>query len=400
MAGSMDTDPDFVITIDGQDVVDFTSEWEMLDDEQGMSEITVELKNPEGRNSGRWKYGQDLFIRFGYMGDLSGKAYLPVAEVAEMYRTGGDLSITVKGRDESSKMAGGKHKGNHGAGKDLELIRKDAEAHGMKIASEGVDSVQSKKGPVYNENSHQLSYRLGRACAPGGSQSGGAGGQSPTNPLSKEKSGSVPGSAALRDKAQLFSSAERVPDDGEGRDKNRADNHSNQAQQSPVTAKLELKGYPTLRAKTTVAIMGVGPEASGTYYVQKCRHTWRPDQGYRTVADLIRGGAGQGGVGGDPPLVMYADIWNKGSMYLGPRKSNDSPQATFTFGEGRHVVSFEYRVAPQAQRHGGEPKDSVGQGIDLRKKGEAYMTHKLSGESEGQSGGTGLPGGAAGPGAP
>jgi len=375
-------DPDYVITIDGQNVNQWVIEWELVDDEQGMSEITITLANPEMQNAGKWDYKQDLEIRFGYVGELSGKGYLPVSEVTEKYPRGGESTIIVVGRDESQKMSGGKHKGNHGGEDDLGLIRKDGEAHGLQIGiGKGVKAIPNKKGSVFNENSYQLAQRCGKALRPGG---GGGSGASPTNPLSKDGSGgSIPGKDAKRDQAQLYSSAERVPEEGEGRDANRGENHQNAAQQAPITAKLVLRGFPSLRAKTTVDIAGAGSKASGTYYVKKATHNMSGQSGYLTHADLVRGGSGPGSVGGDPPMVMYADIWERGKMYLGPRKTDDSPQATFDIRDSRHVVSFEYKVAPQSQRHGGEPKDSEGEGIDLREKGEAYITKKLKGESGG-----------------
>lgn len=395
-------DPDYLITINGENVNEWVREWELVDDEQGMSEITITLANPEMTNAGKWDYGQDLEIRFGYVGELSGRGYLPVTEVTERYPQGMDSTIVVVGRDESQKMSGGKHKGNHGGKDDLALLRKDGEAHGLKIVSgDGVKGAPNKKGSVYNENSYQLAQRCGKGCT--ASSGGGSGGKSPTNPLSKEKSGGVPGQDAKRDQAQCFSSAERVPEDGEGRDGNRADNHQNAAQQAPITARLVLRGFPSLRAKATVGVTGAGSKASGTYYVKKAVHNMQGQNGYLTTADLARGGSGEGGVGGSPPMVMYADIWQRGNIYLGPRKSNEEPQATFDITNSRHVVSFEYKMAPQSQRHGGEDTDSKGEGIDLRKKGEAYITNKLGGDTGGGSGGggnTGLPGGSAGPGSP
>jgi hypothetical protein len=169
--------------------------------------------------------------------------------------------------------------------------------------------------------------------------------------------------------------------------KNRAGNHANNHSQEPVTGSLTLKGFPTLRAKTTVKIMGVGEEASGTYYVKKCTHTWRIGQGYQTKAELSRAGTGKGGVGDSPPNVMYANIWKQGDFYLGPRKQDDEAQVTFTYGEGRHLIDFTFHVKPQQQKHGGEGK-SEGRGIDLEKKAKAFAkqnTENLDGG--GDSGG-------------
>lgn len=203
----------------------------------------------------------------------------------------------------------------------------------------------------------------------------------PESPFSGEKTSDV--DKADRDDGWTFSSADKWPGSGKGgEDKNRAQNHQGNHGQEPITGTLELKGYPTLRAKASVRILGAGPAASGDYYVKKVKHSWKPQQGYKTTATLARGGAGQGGVGGSSPMVMYADIWKKGSMYFGPRKTDGEPQAIFTFGDGKHWIEFEYDLHPQPHRGGGEPGKGKGAGIDLRKLLKPYFESSSGGNSD------------------
>lgn len=381
-------EPDWIITIDGQDVGEFVQEWQLKDAEQGMSELTVTLANPEKRNSGRWKYGQELKIRFGFRGQLSEPAHLLVGRVQERYPTG-ELSIVVTGRDESSQMGGGYNKGNHKGGSGIDVCKREYEARGFQFTQGAIGgSPEYKSAPVMNMNSAQTIHQYGKSVEPAGSGGGGTG---PASPLAGEKKSNAEGTDQKRDKGFTFSSAEGFGGERTGADANRAANNCNSAGSEPVTGTLDLKGFPTLRGKKTVQVLGVGQEASGTYYVKAVTHAWKPGQGYRTRAELIRGGTGSGGAGGGQPMVTYADIWQQGMMFMGTRAVDGEPQATFTYGEGKHLIGFELDVHPQPQRHGGEPNEGEGEGLDQMKKFEPYVVKAMSGEgeSEGQKEGGG-----------
>jgi phage protein D len=362
----MDQQPDFIITINGQDVSQYARRFSFTDDEEGQSEIEVELGNPDMKLSGQFDYEEDLQIRFGYQGNMSGMAYLPIAEVKESYKTKGEDTITVIGRDESSKMSGGKEKGVKGKDKtDMEMVKRAAKEAGMKAAGENAgDGGKHTKALVCNENLWEQAKKFAR-CVPkkGGSSSGG------NQPKSPFKSGG---------KGQTFSSAERLPKGGKDRDKNRGGNHENSHASEPVTGTLRLKGYPTLKAKSNVTVVDFGGKASGTYYVKKAQHEWQIGGNFVTVASLVRGGSGKGGAGGDPPTVMYADVWKKGELYFGPRKMDGGSQGTFRRGDG-YVIDFEYHLKPQKDRHGGE--GSEGEGLDDRDKGEAFKAAKEAGKA-------------------
>jgi phage protein D len=64
-------------------------------------------------------------------------------------------------------------------------------------------------------------------------------------------------------------------------------------------ASIVLRGYPMLKAKTTLEITGVG-KGSGVWYCKRVVQQWSVDHGYITNAVLTRGeGGGGGGSGGN-----------------------------------------------------------------------------------------------------
>lgn len=387
-------DPDWIITINGMDVKEYVGEWEFVDDEKDQSHIKVTLANPEMKLSGKFAYGQPLEIRFGYQGELSDPAYLPIGEIKESYVTGKPLTIVVTGVDESSKLSGGNNKGNQGKMDDAKRLRQILSSRNLDMQGDVKGEDSNCKGSCYNESDRALAYRIGNCLAAerGWEREDQ---EQPTNPLGSEKGASGGGSGLKKDQGYSFSSASKWPGDGKGgkRDKNRGENHKGQQNQDPISAKLDLKGYPSLKAKGTVTILGVGDSASGEYYVKKVTHRWKPGDGYKTEAELSRGGTGGKEVGGDPPVVMHANIWKKGEMFVGKRKSMESSQATFTFGDGDCVIGFEMTVKPQKNRAGGEPKKGgKGEGIDLRKKLSSYTEDGTnpsgSGATSGESGGS------------
>lgn len=59
-------------------------------------------------------------------------------------------------------------------------------------------------------------------------------------------------------------------------------------------ASIVLRGYPMLKAKTTLEITGVG-KGSGVWYCKRVVQQWTVDHGYITNAVLTRGEGGGGG---------------------------------------------------------------------------------------------------------
>lgn len=56
----------------------------------------------------------------------------------------------------------------------------------------------------------------------------------------------------------------------------------------------------------------------------------------------------------DVPVVFYAETYGKEKKaYLGPRKVDAAPQATFHYGDGKYVVQFHYTKDGKAAERGG-----------------------------------------------
>jgi hypothetical protein len=65
------------------------------------------------------------------------------------------------------------------------------------------------------------------------------------------------------------------------------------------------------------------------------------------------------------PMIITADLWKgKNNAYLGPRKTDDSPQASFNYGDGTYVIQFHYSKDDKSDERSGisasraNPKDA------------------------------------------
>lgn len=353
----------YIITVGGRDVSEDVIDWEVVDDEEKCSQLKVELASPELRYADAFNTGDDFQIRFGWSEELSPAATLPAQDSDRNYLTKDHDTVVVIGRDPLQQMAGGQHRGNHKKGDNKQIIQSELEARGMKPDMGSGSSVDfGKRPPVMNENSWQVAKKYGSTMGSGG---GGSGGSQPKSPMAGEKESSVPGTKMERDQGHSWPSAEGWTKDGKGRDNNRSSNANKHHGSEPITGTLELKGCPKLRAKTCIDIVGVGNKDSGTWYVKRAVHRGGKGKFFTTTATLIRGGSGKGGAGGETPVVMYTDIWNKGKVYMGPRKSNQGASLTITRGD-EYFKDFRVQERVQRQRGGGEPKKGKGKGLDIR----------------------------------
>lgn len=75
------------------------------------------------------------------------------------------------------------------------------------------------------------------------------------------------------------------------------------AQQQAVKMSLDLRGDPTLIAKSVVQVSGIGRRLSGRYYVKEVVHTLDASGGYnmsaKVITDGFQGGKGRGGASAD-----------------------------------------------------------------------------------------------------
>lgn len=199
------------------------------------------------------------------------------------------------------------------------------------------------------------------------------------------------------------SSADRLPKGGKGRDDARARNHEKRASSNTITASLELRGFPTLRAKRDIAIANAGPAVSGQYYIKKLTHRWQRGSGYLTSNIELIQSRGQDGDRSEDCAepVIYGDLYDRGEIYVGPRKIGRTNQTTFTWGEGDWIIRLNWKFDAQSNRGGNErttgglsegvtggaatsaatkdqtqsPKTSGGAGVDPREEGK-YLSSK------------------------
>jgi hypothetical protein len=371
-------DAAFIVTIGGRNVSDDIVTWEVIDDEESASQLKATLASPDGRYAAAFNTGDDMEIRFGYTNDLSPAASLPVQDQDRNYGTNEHDTVVVIGRDPLSKMAGGKHRGNHKKGTNTGIIESELKAVGLNPEIGAGKTTEHKRPPVMNENSLQVMRKYGRILGP---DSGGSQGKQPTSPLGGEKGTSVPGTKMERDQGHSWSSAEGLTKDGKGRDDHRGGNFHNSHASEPLTGELELRGHPKLRAKTVINMVGFGSKDSGTWYVKHVVHKGGKAKPFTTDATLVRGGTGKGGAGEDQPVVMYTDIWNKGRVYVGQRKTNQSASLTIERGEP-YCIRFHVRERVQRHRGGGEPKKGKGRGLDIRNELKDFEEGPGSGTSQ------------------
>lgn len=71
----------------------------------------------------------------------------------------------------------------------------------------------------------------------------------------------------------------------------------------------------------------------------------------------MRGGAGAEASRSE--MVLYAKIFDKGKVYLGPRKDDAEPSASFHYGDGSYVIQFHYTKSDKAAEKGGRSSSST-----------------------------------------
>ena len=80
----MSIDPDFIVTINGENVTKYTSEWK-LDDNEKKSTLEVTIKNPDQKFSGKFDTGQEVALIFGYVGNMGEKVEMEIKKMEESY---------------------------------------------------------------------------------------------------------------------------------------------------------------------------------------------------------------------------------------------------------------------------------------------------------------------------
>lgn len=74
-------------------------------------------------------------------------------------------------------------------------------------------------------------------------------------------------------------------------DKNKLANATANAAAANETATIFLRGFPRLKAKIVIEVVGVG-KGSGKWYVTESQQAWHVEKGYTSAAKLTKGGMG------------------------------------------------------------------------------------------------------------
>lgn len=207
----------------------------------------------------------------------------------------------------------------------------------------------------------------------------------------KSSSSAKPAESTSAKPGFTTSSADRLPKGGKGRDDARARNHEKHAASETITATLDIRGFPTLRAKRDITIANAGPAISGQYYIKKLRHGWQRGQGYLTTSiDMIQSKGQDGDRSGDcAEPVIYGDLYDRGEIYVGPRKIGKQSQVTLTWGDGNWIIGLNWKFDAQSNR-GGNEKSTGGLSDGITGGAASSESTKDQKQSPSTSGGAGI----------
>ena len=77
------------------------------------------------------------------------------------------------------------------------------------------------------------------------------------------------------------------------------------------------------------------------------------------------------------PVIVADDPYKKNKVYIGCRKVDDPPQATFNYGDGKWVMEFKYQKDGKSAERGGGKVESKTNAQD-KSKNKA----KISGDQQ------------------
>jgi hypothetical protein len=93
----MSFDPDFIITIDGEDVTEYVTSWELHDVDSGRSNLVITLERVSSQISPTTK--GKVTIKFGYVGDLSELVEMDIRTVEYKFDVGAVEQVRVTAYD-------------------------------------------------------------------------------------------------------------------------------------------------------------------------------------------------------------------------------------------------------------------------------------------------------------
>ncbi len=371
----MNFQPDFIITVGGTNVTKEVENWVLQDLEDHLSSLQVTVANPDNKYSGKFKDGDKVQIRFGYQGDLSGKATFELKRGEEKYR-GKGIRMVLKALDPAHRLTGVSGRGAFENPSVMACMKEIAEAVDLEVkwgkqVKDPPKEEKDKRQRLFNERLIAAERRMLQMLNNG--KKGGAGvgrmgsGKKPIKAQKQPKKGrSFTGllkNGHLAGRCGGMASAETDKDPYNNILKNWNQYIVDNASSESIFGKLEMKGVPYFRAKKCVTVLNVGPDHSGKWYVQGVRQEWDQHRGYETIGDLLRDKLGKEGIDSsgdtDRPMVMHGDPYEENSLYIGERDMNAASQLTVTFGDGKTVIGFDGGWEVQGSKAAGEGAEGL-----------------------------------------
>ncbi len=335
-----DKECDFIVKVEGSDVTKVVSKWEVKEVDDGMSSCNITIANIDMLFSGLYQIGGDIEIMFGTPNDLSNTAKFTIQGVTEHYADKA-LTIEILGQDIIASIDGKSMKGMYKEGtKADQAIKETVEAAtenkvSVKVDLESPDFGQGVKLPcqgtvwsIISElsnmckttsqyNAEQTMFNIGEfkapSCAPkamcmvGAALNSGVGREEKNGKKPDAGKGGGAGAAAgaaagsggagsggvAGAAAGAAAGGDLTYDYGSSSDTNSVDNNRANAAQNAgkgnsVRGDVVLYWSPELRAKKGIDFDNVGPENSGGWYVQTCKHHWEVEHGGATTLHVMR----------------------------------------------------------------------------------------------------------------
>jgi hypothetical protein len=367
--------PDFVITVAGKDITKLVESWTLNDVEDGISNLNVTIVNQYWDFSG--KVDDEATIKHGLRGNLSGNVTMKIKEYTETYSVGGSR-VTITAHDCLERMTGVsahgffQHKDTQKAIKQIgEMLeqRINVKTDGMENPQYPEDYKISIANQKLFDAQRELLGTMGNLKKKKAGNTPSASGKKAIKKQTKGKKiadfeGVV--KEGLLSAQGPYSTENRVKDVNNVM-KNVLDQFTQNASGETLRAAMKTVGLPDLKAKIVITVNNVGRH-SGKWYVKGATHSWDKSGTYTVNTELIK-------VDEDAPLVRYAEIYEKDTVYCGPRKVDGGSALTFTFGkEDKRIIDFKWTESVQEARAAGEGSQSDHIPIDTVKEEEIYVT--------------------------
>jgi hypothetical protein len=380
----MSYDPDFVLIVNGQDITPYLMLWHLSLPDNDSCSFQASIANQNSEFAGFFKPNNQLNFCFGYVGHLTPMISLDILTISPEYAVG-KKTIKITAYDEIHKLCGQNLKGCFDRGVNTKdateaIIKQYAPNVKPKVDVEppNIDKKQRLMLPGYTAIGAMR--RLLEMSKPkqdsliNNDYWPGPGGR-PQNFYGENNIGW--NSEAKQHTARIDNRNPKDPNPNKANtiDQNRNRNAQKNKNASTLTAKLSLWGCPDLKPSAGITILNVD-EWSGDWYCNHVDQKWDGSD-YTTDASLQRGeiakqgkgGSGKSGKSKAPnPMVISYDPFTK-EMYAGPRKTDCESQATFIYGAGQEVISFDptitvaHKGGPEKVGSSGPLTDSVGDKI-------------------------------------